>query len=224
MVLASAPCTSGQADGYVPRTPAGGIMRVLVGILVLALVSPALAGFRGTPYTRHQLLTRCYTSCATYRDVCRTTFVKGRVYRHCVKRLMYACLGAGGACNVGPCPVCAADQVCVNGMCFRKPKPKQPTVQLPPGNYNVSFCASGAVTIACQAVGTFPIVAFDVFEQAIQSAMTQFLAANGAAGCALGTGQVANAGGGVDVTFSATCTDPVSGTSVSESVVLQVRP
>jgi hypothetical protein len=142
-----------------------------------------------------------------------------------VKRLVYACLGAAGACSVGPCPVCAADQTCVNGRCYPKPKPKpQPAAHLPPGNYNVSFCANGAVTIPCQAVGMFPIVAFNVFEQAIRSAMAQFLAANGAAGCALGAGQVAAANGGVDVTFSATCTDPVSGTSVSESVLLQVRP
>src|SRR5438093_563146 len=88
-----------------------------------------------------------------------------------------------------------------------------------PGNYPVTFGASGTVTIPCQPVGTFPIIAFNAFKQAMQSALGQFLSANGAEGCSLGGGQTVRAEGGLNVTFSATCTDPVSGDTVSESVV-----
>ena len=55
------------------------------------------------------------------------------------------------------------------------------------------------------------------------NALTQFLSLNGAGGCALGGAQVAAAGGGVNVTFSATCTDP-DGNTISESVLIGVRP
>ena len=99
-----------------------------------------------------------------------------------------------------------------------------PQPSLAPGNYTITFCASGAVTIPCQPVGTFPIIAFNAFKQAMQSALGQFLSANGAAGCSLGGGQTVRAEGGLNVTFSASCTDPDSGATVSESVVIQVRP
>ena len=198
---------------------------LLAAAFALTLSVPAVASLRGPNHARHQLLTRCYADCATYREICRSTFRKGRIYRQCARRLLYTCVNQGGTCSVGPCPVCAPDQICVNGSCFPKPKPKpQAPVNLPAGNYNVSFCASGAVNIPCQPVGVFPIAVFNVFEQAVQSAMTQFLAANGAGGCALGAGQVVAAEGGVDVTFSATCTDQSSGNTISESVVIQVRP
>jgi hypothetical protein len=61
------------------------------------------------------------------------------------------------------------------------------------------------------------------FEQAMQGAINQFLASGGAEGCSIGAGQATAAGGGVDVRFSATCTDP-SGASASETVLLEVRP
>ena len=175
-------------------------------------------------------VTRCYADCPVELTGCRDTFIRGRFYRDCVKRIVYACHHAGGCgavmsppptdrCRDGVfCPL--SRPICYNGRCVRH----TPTPSLPPGNYTVIFCASGAVTIPCQPVGTFPITDFKLFEQAIQTAMSQFLAANGASGCSFGAGQAARSEGGVNVTFSATCTDPSSGNTVSESVVIEVRP
>jgi hypothetical protein len=96
-------------------------------------------------------------------------------------------------------------------------------LNLPPGNYNVTICISGTISLPCSPVGTFPISQLGTFEQAMQSAITQFLASGGAQGCSIGAGQASAAGGGVDVRFSATCSDP-SGASASETVLLEVRP
>lgn len=193
---------------------------LLFALTVLTAASPP-AGAAG--------VTRCYADCPVELTGCRDTFIRGRFYRDCVRRVVYACRHAGacGAVMAPPptdrcrdgvfCPL--GRPICDHGRlrCVRQPS-------LPPGNYTVIFCASGAVTIPCQPVGTFPISDFRLFEQAIQTAMSQFLAANGAAGCSLGAGQVTTAAGGLNVTFSATCTDPVSGNTVSESAVIEVRP
>jgi len=176
-------------------------------------------------------VTRCYADCPVELTGCRDTFIRGRFYHDCVRRIVYACR-AGSCGSVMPPPPtdrCRGGVFCPLGRpicdtgrlrCVRR----APAPSLPPGNYTVIFCASGAVTIACQPIGTFPIGDLKLFEQAIQTAMSQFLAANGAAGCSFGAAQVAGADGGVNVTFSASCTDPSSGNTISESVVIQVRP
>ena len=146
------------------------------------------------------------------------------------------CCAAGSVCGQGsctdPCPAgtpvacgdplvcCAAGSVCGQGGCAQPPT-GPPT--LPPGNYNVTICISGTISLPCTPVGTFPISQLGAFEQAMQGAINQFLASGGAEGCSIGAGQATSAGGGVDVRFSATCTDP-SGASASETVVLEVRP
>ena len=218
------PCLRRRGAGML-LAPARRMQRLLAACaLLLSLGHPASAG------AGH--VTRCYADCPVELTGCRDTFIRGHYYRDCVRRIVYACHHAGGCGAVMPTPPtdrCRDNVFCPMGRpicdagrlrCERQPG----APSLPAGNYNVSFCASGEVTIPCQGVGMFPIANFNLFEQAIQSAMSQFLAANGAGGCSLGAGQAAAAGGGVNVTFSATCTDPVSGATVSESVVLQVRP
>jgi hypothetical protein len=98
-----------------------------------------------------------------------------------------------------------------------------PGPNLPPGNYNVTICISGTVSLPCTSVGSFPVTQLGAFEQAMESTISQFLASGGATGCAIGAGQAISAGGGVDVRFSATCTDG-SGGSATETVLLEVRP
>jgi hypothetical protein len=141
------------------------------------------------------------------------------------------CCAAGDTCasNRSCCPsgypvdcgtyCCTAGGVCGEGGCT--PPPTGPP-SLPPGSYNVTICISGTVSLPCTPVGAFPVDTLATFEQAMQSVIVQFLASGGATGCSIGAGQVAAAGGGVNVQFSATCSD--SGASASETVVLQVRP
>ena len=225
---------------------------LLLGVtLLLAASAPAGAA----------RVTRCYANCPVELTGCRTVFIKGRFYRDCVRRIVYACHHGGTCgsvmpppptdrcrggvfcplarpfCNTtrltcvqGTCPAgypvncgtycCTAGGVCGQGGCV---PPTQGPPTLPPGNYNVTICVSGTVSLPCTPIGTFPISALGAFEQAIQGAIDQFLAAGGAEGCSLGAGQASAAGGGVDVSFSATCTDP-SGASASETVLLEVRP
>jgi hypothetical protein len=115
---------------------------------------------------------------------------------------------------------CTPGGVCGQGGCV--PPPTGPPT-LPPGNYNVTICVSGTISLPCTPIGTFPVSQLPAFEQAMQGAISQFLAAGGAGGCSIGAGQANAAGGGVDVSFRATCTDP-SGASASETVLLEVRP
>ena len=206
-------------------------------------------------------VTRCYADCPVELTGCRDVFIRGRFYRDCVRRIVYACHHAGGCgavmsppptdrcrdgvfcplgrpiCNAtrlrcvrdncpGGYPVdcgtycCTPGGVCGQGGCV--PPPTGPPT-LPPGNYNVTICISGTISLPCTLVGTFPISQLAAFEQAMQGAINQFLASGGAEGCSIGAGQASAAGGGVDVRFSATCTDP-SGASASETVLLEVRP
>jgi len=103
------------------------------------------------------------------------------------------------------------------------PQPEPPPLWLPPGNYNVTLCADGTVTILCQQVGMFPIHDLAKFEQAISGTLSKVLSGNGAGDCALGAGEVRPAADGVDVNFSATCTDH-DGNTFSESVLIGIRP
>ena len=193
---------------------------LLLGLTVLA-AAPQVARAAG--------ITRCYADCPVELTGCRDTFIRGRFYRDCMRRIVYACHHAGGCGAVMPPPPtdrCRDNVFCPLGrpVCDMGKLRCVPEPSLAPGNYTITFCASGTVTIPCQPVGTFPIFAFNAFKQAMQSALGQFLSANGAAGCTFGGGQTERAEGGLNVTFSATCTDPDSGTTVSESVVIQVRP
>jgi len=101
--------------------------------------------------------------------------------------------------------------------------PQPPPIWLPPGNYNVTLCADGTVTIPCQQVGTFPIHDLAKFERAISGTLSKVLSSNGAGNCALGTWEVKAAADGVDVNSSATCTDH-DGNTFSESVLIGIRP
>ena len=226
-----------------------------IGLLLsLAVFSPASA--RGG--AGH--VTRCYADCPVELTGCRQVFVRGRFYRDCVRRIVYACHHAGGCgavmappptdrcrdgvfcplgrpvcdagqlrCMRGTCPggypvdcgtyCCNPGGVCGQGGCV--PPPTGPT--LPPGNYNVTICISGTISLPCTPIGTFPISQLPAFEQAMHGAINQFLASGGAEGCSIGAGQASAAGGGVDVSFSAACTDS-SGGSASETVLLEVRP
>lgn len=103
------------------------------------------------------------------------------------------------------------------------PQPEPPPLWLPPGNYNVTLCADGTVTILCQQVGMFPIHDLAKFEQAISGTLSKVLSGNGAGDCALGAWEVKAAADGVNVNFSATCTDH-DGNTFSESVLIGIRP
>ena len=204
------------------------VMRASIAVLgLLVTFTQAIPGWAASG-----LVTRCYADCPVELAGCRQTFVKGRFYRDCVKRVVYTCQHAGGCGGVMPAPptdrcrdgvFCPLGRPVCNGTrmtCERQP----PARSLPAGRYVVVFCANGPVTIACQRIGRFPVGNLAVFERAMSSTLEQFLSLNGARGCALGVARVATAGAaGVNVNFSATCTDRV-GNTISESVLISVRP
>jgi hypothetical protein len=336
-------------------------MKKLLVALVLLLTTTASiapASLRQTVRRQnHAHRVMCYTSCPFYRDRCRTVFVKGCLFKRCLKEMLYSCLGnpadaecarpcnqlnpcsGGQQCNQGQCimeapavkcpqlpplkrpkpptteacgtifcplgtpycdhgtstcvanppasgcpagfptacqnglccpsgdtcnaagccsaqlPVacggycCASGSICGQGSCMDPCPSDRPvacgnplfcctagsvcgqggcvpstgTPTLPPGNYNVTICISGTISLPCRPLGIFPISQLGTFEQAVQGTISQFLASGGAQGCSIGAGQASAAGGGVDVNFSATCTDP-SGATASETVLLEVRP
>src|SRR5881628_3353878 len=41
-------------------------------------------------------VTRCYADCPVELTGCRDVFIRGRFYRDCVRRIVYACHHAGG--------------------------------------------------------------------------------------------------------------------------------
>jgi hypothetical protein len=203
---------------------------------------------RGTPYCNHGTSTcvadppRCPAGfpndcgtgfCCPSGDTCNATGCCSGQYPVACGNY---CCSPGSTCGQGgcsdPCPpdkpvacgsplyCCAAGGVCGQGGCV-SPSGGNPT--LPAGNYNVTICVSGTISLPCTGLGSFPIDQLPAFEQAMQSAIAQFLGAGGAQGCSIGAGQAVAAGGGVDVTFSATCSDP-QGASATETVVLRVRP
>ncbi len=142
------------------------------------------------------------------------------------------CCPSGDTCNTTGCcggqfPVACGDYCCTQGSTCGQGSCTDPFPAATPvacGNpYNVTICISGTISLPCTPVGTFPISQLGAFEQAMQGAISQFLANSGAEDCSIGAGQASAAGGGVDVSFSATCTDP-SGASASETVLLEVRP
>jgi hypothetical protein len=145
-------------------------------------------------------------------------------YPHC---------GPDGRCWTGACEsLCGTDNCCGgdypvcegDGRCHRAPEDGGgvPT-NLPPGNYTVTICISGYVSLPCQAVGTIPFQSVSQFQSALNSVINQWLAATaGTPDCTRGaTTYSAFNGSSFTVSFSATCSSP-SG-SVTETVTITVR-
>ena len=128
--------------------------------------------------------------------------------------------GADNCCG-GDHPICKSD-----GLCY----PDGPTgggggvpTDLPPGNYTVSMCVSGYVSLPCQVVGSIPFHGVALFQTALNTVINQWLAATaGLPDCTRGaTTYSPYDGSSFTVTFSVTCSSP-SG-SVSETVNITVQ-
>jgi hypothetical protein len=94
---------------------------------------------------------------------------------------------------------------------------------LPPGNYTVTMCVSGYVSLPCQVAGTIPFQSRTQFQNALNSVITQWLAATaGMPDCTRGaTTYSPFDGSSFTVTFAVTCSSP-SG-SVSETLNITVH-
>jgi len=128
--------------------------------------------------------------------------------------------GADNCCG-GDHPICKSD-----GLCY----PDNPTgggggvpTNLPPGNYTVSMCVSGYVSLPCQAVGSIPFQGVAQFQNALNTVINQWLAATaGLPDCTRGaTTYSPYDGSSFTVTFSVTCSSPAG--SVSETVNITVQ-
>jgi hypothetical protein len=123
-------------------------------------------------------------------------------------------------CCGGDHPVCKSD-----GLCY----PGEPSdgggipPNLPPGNYTVTICISGYVTIPCQAAGSIPYESRAQFQNALNGVINQWLAATaGVPDCSRGAATYSGFdGSSFTVRFSVTCSSP-SG-SVSQTVDITVR-
>ncbi|TMA34436.1 MAG: hypothetical protein E6J79_16620 [Deltaproteobacteria bacterium] len=147
-------------------------------------------------------------------------------YPHC---------GPDGKCWNGPCAnVCGTDNCCggdhpvckSDGLCYRDPTSDGGSgvpANLPPGNYTVTMCVSGYVSLPCQPVGTIPFEGRTQFQTALNTAINQWLAATaGIPDCTRGaTTYSAFDGSSFTVTFAVTCTSPAG--SVSETVHITVH-
>jgi hypothetical protein len=158
---------------------------------------------------------QCWTKpCET---VCGDTCCGGR-YDNC---------GPDGRCWTNPCETLCGDTccggdapACDGGTC----RPGQsggggfPT-NLPPGNYGLSICISGTVSIPCQDGGTIPFQSLGQFESAITSALDQWLAATaGTADCSRGAATYSGFDGSeFTATATATCGD------ATETLTITVR-
>jgi hypothetical protein len=124
-------------------------------------------------------------------------------------------------CCGGDHPVCKSD-----GLCYPAPSGDGgsgvPT-NLPPGNYTVTMCVSGYVSLPCQAVGTIPYQGRTQFQNALNGAINQWLAATaGLPDCSRGaTTYSAFDGSRFTVSFGVTCSSPAG--SVSETVNITVH-
>lgn len=146
--------------------------------------------------------------------------------------------GPDGRCWTLPCgQLCGGDNCCGggyplcgdDGLCHRDPdggsggsSGSLPS-NLPPGNYTVSVCISGFVSLPCQTAGTIPFEGASQFQGALNSIINAWLAATaGIPDCTRGaTTYSAFDGSEFTVSFSATCTS--EGQSVTESVSITVR-
>ena len=116
---------------------------------------------------------QCWTKpCET---VCGDTCCGGR-YPNC---------GPDGRCWTRPCETVCGDTccggaapLCAGGTCH----PGTPggdgfPTDLPPGNYELSICISGTITLPCQSAGTIPFQGLAQLKAAITSALDQWLVA-----------------------------------------------
>jgi hypothetical protein len=147
--------------------------------------------------------------------------------------------GPDGRCWTLPCAqLCGNDNCCGagypvcgdDGLCHRDPNGGNgPTsggipANLPPGNYTVSLCVSGYVSLPCQDVGTIPFEGASQFQSTLDSVISTWLAAAtaGLPDCSRSaTTYSAFDGSEFTASFSATCT--ADSVSVTESVSITVR-
>ena len=113
----------------------------------------------------------------------------------------------GDTCCGGDAPLCDA------GTC----RPGTPggdgfPTDLPPGNYVLSICISGSITLPCQDAGTIPLQGLAQFKAAITSALDQWLAATaGTPDCSRGAATYSGFDGSeFTATATATCGDASS--------------
>ena len=139
---------------------------------------------------------------------------------NCWKLRCDSLCGADNCCG-GDYPICESDGLC---------HPDSPTdggngvpTNLPPGNYTVTMCVSGYVSLPCQVAGTIPFQGVSQFQNALDSVINQWLAATaGLPDCTWSAATYsAFDGSSFTVTFSVTCTS--EGASVSETVNITVR-
>lgn len=135
-----------------------------------------------------------------------------------------ATLCAGGGCCSPDFPVCGGDGLCHPGSTGGGGGGAGgvPT-NLPPGNYTVTLCVSGAISLPCQPVETIPLTSISQFQAALDTATNQWLAATAnLPDCTRGaTTYSAFNGSSFTASFTATCSSPAG--SVSETMDITVR-
>jgi hypothetical protein len=147
--------------------------------------------------------------------------------------------GPDGRCWTLPCAnLCGNDNCCGadfpvcgdDGLCHSSPGGGGGgsgsggfPANLPPGNYSVSLCISGYVSLPCQSVGTIPLQSVSQFQSALDGAINAWLAATaGLPDCTRGaTTYSAFDGSSFTASLSATCTS--SSATVSETVSITVH-
>ena len=111
--------------------------KLLVALALFLITTVAPASLRQTVrHENHVHRVMCYTSCPFYRDRCRNVFVKGCLFKRCLKEMVYSCLGnpADAQCarpcsRLNPCP---GGQQCDQGQCMIQPPPGVKCPQLAP--------------------------------------------------------------------------------------------
>src|SRR5207249_7538471 len=127
--------------------------KVLVAFALLLSTTIAPASLRRTVHhENHVRRVMCYTSCPFYRDRCRNVFVKGCLFKRCLKEMVYSCLGnpADAQCarpcsRLNPCP---GGQQCSQGQCIIQPPPGV-QCPLPPLKRPQPPTTGGCGTIFC---------------------------------------------------------------------------
>ncbi len=107
-------------------------------------------------------------------------------------------------CCGGDAPLCDGG-TCRTGM----PGGDGFPTNLPPGNYGLTICISGTITLPCQSAGTIPLQGLAQFKAAITSALDQWLVATaGTPDCTRGAATYSGFDGSAfTATATATCGD-----------------